>query len=49
MALNSLAFYYSTTKTAEEYLRFVVCKTDSEIDVAKDRLRGLKPFLANDD
>lgn len=49
MALNFLAFYYSTTKTAEEYLRFVVCKTDSKIEIARDRLRGLKPFLANDD
>ena len=43
-----LAFYPSSTKIAEDYLRFVVCKTDSEIDLAKERLRGLKPFLVDD-
>ena len=39
------AFFRSETKMAEEYLRFVVCKTDAEIDLAKDRLRGLKPYM----
>ena len=43
-----LAFYCNEVKTAEEYLRFVVCKTDSEIDLAKERLRGLKHFVVKD-
>lgn len=43
-----LAFYCSNTNLAGRYLRFVVCKTDSEIDLAKERLRGLKIFLVSD-
>ncbi len=30
---------------AEDYLRFAVCKEDSVLEEAKERLRGLKKFL----
>ena len=30
---------------AADYLRFVACKTQAEIDLAKERLRGLKKYL----
>jgi kynurenine aminotransferase len=32
-------------KEAENYLRFAVCKEDSVLDAAKERLRGLKKFM----
>ncbi|KAI5297779.1 hypothetical protein KEM55_004252 [Ascosphaera atra] len=31
---------------AEDYLRFAVCKNDDVLDSAKERLRGLKKYLA---
>jgi hypothetical protein len=31
---------------ADYYLRFAVCKPDQALDLAKDRLRGLKKFLS---
>lgn len=43
-----LAFYRSNTNLAGKYLRFVVCKFDSEINFAEDRLRKLKIFLMSD-
>ena len=30
---------------AEDYLRFAVCKNDDLIDLAKERLRGLRKYM----
>lgn len=30
---------------AENYLRFAICKNDGVLDMAKDRLRGLRAFM----
>ena len=31
---------------AEDYLRFAVCKEDDVLEKAKERLRGLRKFMA---
>ncbi|KAH0558435.1 hypothetical protein GP486_004904 [Trichoglossum hirsutum] len=33
---------------AENYLRFAVCKNDDVLETAKERLRGLKKYIADD-
>ena len=33
---------------AEDYLRFAVCKEDNVLEQAKERLRGLKKFMAEE-
>ncbi len=43
MAIAS--FSNANSQVAAEYLRFVACKTQAEIDLAKDRLRGLRRYL----
>jgi kynurenine aminotransferase len=32
---------------AEDYLRFAVCKDDQALEMAKQRLRGLKKYIAS--
>lgn len=42
------AFYHGENAAlGDDFLRFIVCKTDSEIDLAKERLLGLKSFIAH--
>lgn len=42
------AFYHGENAAlGDDFLRFIVCKTDPEIDLAKERLLGLKSFIAH--
>lgn len=42
------AFYHGENAAlGDDNLRFIVCKIDAEIDLAKKRLLGLRPFIAN--
>lgn len=34
-------------KEAEDYLRFAVCKDDEVLELAKDKLRALRPYIQN--
>ena len=43
MAIAS--FSNANSQVAAEYLRFVACKTQAEIDLEKYRLRGLRRYL----
>lgn len=41
-----LDFYSSeNAHLAEDYLRFAVCKDDEVLELAKERLRGLRKYL----
>lgn len=31
----------------EEYMRFAVCKNNDMLDLAKEKMRGLKPYIKN--
>ncbi len=39
------SFSNANTHVAEDYLRFVACKSDEELALAKLRLKALKAFL----
>ena len=42
------AFYHGENAAlGDDDLRFILCKTDAEIDLSKKRLLGLRPFIAN--
>lgn len=41
----SASFSNANAHVAEDYLRFVACKSQEELELAKRRLRGLKAFL----
>ncbi|KAI4117272.1 MAG: hypothetical protein LQ338_007579 [Usnochroma carphineum] len=42
---GSAFFLEQNSGIGADYVRFVVCKTDEEIEFAKERLRGLKPLI----
>ena len=45
-AIPPTEFYTEANqKLAEDYLRFAVCKPDDVLELAKERLRGLKKFI----
>lgn len=45
-AIPPTEFYTDgNAKIAEDYLRFAVCKNDDVLEMAKERLRGLKKYL----
>lgn len=45
-AIPPTEFYTeANAKLAEDYLRFAVCKPDDVLELAKERLRGLKKFI----
>lgn len=48
MPLTAISDFYSPPNAhlAEDYLRFAVCKNEDIIDLAKERLRGLKKFMS---
>ena len=47
-AIPPTEFYTEANKwMAEDYLRFAVCQTDEKLEMAKERLRGLKGFMGN--
>lgn len=35
----------SNAHLAEDYLRFAICKNDDVLDMAKERLRGLRVYM----
>ena len=41
----SASFSNANAHVAKDYLRFVACKGQEELELAKSRLRGLKAFL----
>lgn len=43
--MKTASFSNANSHVAADYLRFVACKTQAEIDLAKHRLRGLKKYL----
>lgn len=44
--LNRLAFFTEkNSHLGENFLRFIVCKTDEQLNLAKGRLRGLGKLL----
>lgn len=46
-AIPPTEFYTdSNAHIAEDYLRFAVCKNDDVLETAKERLRGLKKYIA---
>lgn len=46
LSLGPLDFYSSeNAHLAEDYLRFAVCKDDEVLELAKERLRGLRKYL----
>lgn len=45
-AIPPTEFYTDENKwMAEDYLRFAVCQTDEKLEIAKERLRGVKRFM----
>ena len=38
-------FSEGNASIGESYLRFIVCKTDEQLELAKDRLRGLRALI----
>jgi kynurenine aminotransferase len=43
--LSSEFFTDANANIMEDWLRFAVCRTDDRLELAKERLRGLKKYI----
>ena len=46
MPTNLASFSNANAHVADDYLRFVACKSDAELELARRRLEGLKSFIS---